>query len=341
MIIVDDEASTRAGLPSRYGIDDIPLVIQDKNFHDDGSLDFTESTLSDNIAMADTLGVLGDTILVNGTYDPHFEVTTQRVRLRLLNGSNARVYNLGFPGNKTFHLVAVENGLLKRPRSLDRLRLAPGERAEIVVTFRPGEKAVLRSFPPDLQVGFPTSRFSGGDDTFDLFQLQAAQSLKPSPQLPTRIDGAPAHITVPGNAKSRKFELLGVEINGKSMDMNRVDEVVPAGATEIWEIGRGDGTVHSFHIHGATFNVLDIDGEEPPAYMRGPKDTVYLHGSTTRLAVRFGNLTDERTPYMYHCHVLSHEDAGMMGQFLVVEPGREDKASTAIDSTKPDGGSHH
>ncbi len=161
MIIVDDAVSDRSGLPSAYGVDDIPLVLQDKNFHDDGALDFTESTFADTLAGVDSLGLLGDTILVNGTHDPHFEVTTERVRLRLLNGSNARVYELGFPGDKTFHLAATENGLLKRPLALTRLRLAPGERAEIVVSFTAGEKALLRSFPPELGVGFPVDRFAG------------------------------------------------------------------------------------------------------------------------------------------------------------------------------------
>ncbi|MFF2847549.1 multicopper oxidase family protein [Streptomyces sp. NPDC058001] len=342
MIIVDDAVSARAGLPATYGVDDIPLILQDKNFHDDGSLDFTETTLSDDLAAVDSLGVLGDTILVNGTYDPHFEVTTQRLRLRLLNGSNARVYELGFPDARTFHLVAVENGLLQRPRALTRLRLAPGERAEIVMAFEPGEKALLRSFKPDLKVGFPTSRFSGGDDTFDLLELRAAQNLKPSPELPTRIDGAPSAITVPDRATTRKFKLVGTQINGKPMDMNRVDEVVPAGTTEIWEIERGDGQVHAFHIHGATFNVLDVNGEEPPAYMRGPKDTAYLPGTgTIKLAVRFDTLTDEQRPYMYHCHVLRHEDKGMMGQFLVVAPGRETKISKTITPDDAHGSSHH
>ncbi|MEV2255303.1 multicopper oxidase domain-containing protein [Streptomyces sp. NPDC050147] len=340
MIILDDEHSTGAPLPSRYGVDDLPLVIQDKNFHDDGSLDFGESSFFDTIAGMDPLGILGDTIIVNGTYDPYFHVTTTRVRLRLLNGSNARVYQLGFPDERTFHLVAAENGLLPRPRPLTRLQLGPGERAEIVVECKPGEQAVLRSFAPDLGIGFPTDRFHGGDDTFDILALRAAKTLRPSPALPTRFAGAPAPIKVPNDAKVRKFHFVGTQINGKSMDINRVDEVVAAGATEIWEIDRGDGTLHSFHVHGATFNVLDVDGEQPPEEARGPKDTVYLPESgKVRLAVRFDTLTDDRVPYMYHCHVLRHEDDGMMGQFLVVAPDAVDRAPRTIEGSH--GGSGH
>ncbi|MFF3455160.1 multicopper oxidase family protein [Streptomyces sp. NPDC002730] len=339
MIILDDEESDRNGLPSAYGIDDIPLVIQDKNFHDDGSLDFSETSLSDDIAAVDNMGVLGDTILVNGTYDPYFEVTTRRVRLRLLNGSNARIYQLGFPGDRSFHLVATDNGVLKRPQALTRLRLAPGERAEIVVEFKPGEEAVLHSFKPDLGIGFPDRRFVGGDDTFDIIALRAAATLKDSPPLPTQIAGAPAAIEVPGSAKKRKFTFVGIQINGKTMDMNRVDEVVAAGATEIWEIERGDGWLHAFHLHGATFNVLEVNGREPPAHMRGPKDTAFLPVTgTIKLAVRFDTLTDDKTPYMYHCHVLRHEDQGMMGQFLVVEPGEEGNVSTTLTGGSA---SHH
>lgn len=337
MIILDDEHTERTGMPRAYGVDDVPVIIQDKNFHDDGRLDFTETRLTESVAGADNLGILGDTILVNGTYDPYLKVTTRRVRLRLLNCSNARVYWLGFTDGRTFHLVATDTGLLARPRALDRLLLAPGERAEIVVEFKPGDDVVLRSHEPALDLGFPTERFMGGDDTFDILALRAARELRDSPSLPTRIAGAPALVEAPEGATRRHFEFTGLQINGKTMDMTRIDEVIPAGATEIWEIERGDQWVHVFHVHGAVFQVLDVDGEQPPPYARGPKDTVYLYEfGRMRLAVRFDDHTDERSPYMYHCHVLRHEDEGMMGQFTVVEPGREKTAPRTV----PTGAGH-
>ncbi|MFI1534027.1 multicopper oxidase family protein [Streptomyces anandii] len=346
MIILDDEHGDRAALPRTYGVDDVPLVIQDKNFHADGTLDFTETKLAETVAGADNLGVLGDTILVNGTYDPYFRVTTRRVRLRLLNGSNARVYWLGFTDGRVFHQVATDAGLLERPRALHRLLLAPGERAEIVVEFAPGDETVLRGFEPSLHLGFPTERFMGGDDTFDIIALRAAPRLEPSPALPARVDGAPAPVAAPAGARRRHLEFTGLQINGRTMDMGRVDEVVPAGTTEIWEVERGDDWVHVFHVHGAVFHVLDIGGKQPPPYARGPKDTFYLHEfGTARLAVRFDTLTDPRAPYMYHCHVLRHEDEGMMGQFTVVEPGTEDRAPRTVPygmpHGDPGGASHH
>jgi FtsP/CotA-like multicopper oxidase with cupredoxin domain len=112
--------------------------------------------------------------------------------------------------------------------------------------------------------------------------------------------------------------------------MSRIDEVVPAGALEIWEIVN---TVyaHNFHIHEVAFRVLSVDGKAPPAYADGPKDTVYLPPkATARLAVQFGRYTDPVTPYMFHCHILRHEDEGMMGQFVIVEPGTEGSVSRTI-----------
>lgn len=338
MILLEDEHSADTGLPGDYGVDDFPVILQDKNFHDDGSLDFTETTLRDDIAGAANIGILGDTMIVNGTYDPYIPVTTSRVRLRLLNGSNARVYRLGFPDDRSFHLVAVDNGLLRRPQAMTRLLLGPGERAEIVVEVEPGERAVLRSFAANLGFGFPTDRFMGGDDTFDILALKAEKELRPSPQLPVRFSGAAPPIEVPSGARTRRFDFVGVQINGKSMDLTRIDEVVPAGATEIWEVERGDTWIHAFHVHGATFNVLDINGKEAPVQVRGPKDTVFLpEFGTMRLAVAFDTLTDDSAPYMYHCHVLRHEDMGMMGQFLVVPPDEVDSAPRRISAGSP----HH
>ncbi|MGH3082337.1 MAG: multicopper oxidase domain-containing protein, partial [Gaiellaceae bacterium] len=111
-------------------------------------------------------------------------------------------------------------------------------------------------------------------------------------------------------------------INGRRMDMTRIDEVVVAGSTELWEVHNAAGTPHSFHVHGVSFRVLEYAGEAPPPHLRGPKDTVYVPpGETVRLVVRFGEYSDPELPYMFHCHILQHEDRGMMGQFVVVEPG--------------------
>jgi FtsP/CotA-like multicopper oxidase with cupredoxin domain len=257
MFILDDLNTAQLGLPDEYGVDDIPLIVQDKRFEDDGSLDFSKELFSPT-------GLLGDEILVNGTHDPYLEVSTELVRLRLLNASNARVYNIGFADGRPFQLIATDGGLLEAPVRLDRIQLSPCERAEMVAQFEPGEEVVLRSFEPELGTNFFEGRFSGADDSFDLLEIRAAGGLASSPQLPARL----AAIESPDEADAsgvRRFELSGQSlINGQEMDMTRIDQAVELGATEIWEVENRSGTPHSFHIHDVRFRVLEYAGAEPP-----------------------------------------------------------------------------
>lgn len=320
MIIVEDDDVTE-GLPTDYGVDDIPLVVQDRAFDSNDELDLNATG---PMWLQATYGLMGDQILVNGTHDPYFDVSTEQVRLRVLNGSNTRSMNFGFDDDRAFQLVGTDTGLLRGPVELDRIRLSPGERAEIVVEFAPGDDVVLRSSAPK-GAGSPVEdRLSGSEDEFDIVRLTAAGELTENEGVPTELATTP-EITVPEDATERVFTLGGTEhINGVSMEMSRIDEVVPAGATEIWTI-ENPSVVHNFHIHDVAFRVLDIDGAEPPPELRGRKDTVYVApNSTVRLAVSFGDHVDSKAPYMYHCHLLAHEDLGMMGQFVVVEPGTED-----------------
>ena len=322
MFIVEDPAAD-VELPDTYGVDDIPLIIQDKRFHDDGTLD-------DSAPFASTTGILGDTILVNGTYDPYFEATTSLVRFRVVNASNARVYNLGFTDDRRFWQVGSDSGLLERPHETQRVQVAPGERAEIVVPVAPGDEAVLRSFGPDLGMGF-NERFNGGHDTFDILQIRGTDRPDEPPPLPDELVTIDRPDTADA-ATTRRFSLQGHRINGRSMDMGRIDEVVTAGATEIWEVTNDHGNAHSFHPHLVHFAVLDVDGDPPPPELSGWKDTIYVPPHTTiRIIARFDGEADPDTPYMYHCHMLAHEDDGMMGQFVVVEPGDEPGDVTGAD----------
>ncbi|MFE3557308.1 multicopper oxidase family protein [Streptomyces sp. NPDC059193] len=327
MFIVDDDTPQQAGLPKDYGRNDIPLIVQDTKFNDDGSFDHSRPTMASS-------GFLGDEILVNGTRTPYQSVNDELVRLRLLNGSTARTLNFGLDDSRGFSLIATDGGLLSTPEHMERLQLSPGERAEIVVRMKPGEEAVLRTYPLDVGLDFWNQRFNGGDDTFDVLQLRAAPTLAPSPGLPAQL----ADLDLPTGenpAHTRTFELQGTQINGQAMDMDRIDHTVTRGTEEIWEITNTDGAPHNFHVHDAQFKILDVDGNSPPAHLRGPKDTVFLPPQATiRIALRFDGPPDPEHPYMYHCHLLFHEDAGMMGQFVVVDPG--DQAGTV-----PHNGSGH
>lgn len=331
LFLLDDE-SPPPGLPDEYGINDIPVILQDKRFHGDGSLDMGEPLFSN-------VGQLGDHILVNGTSNPHVEITHERVRLRVLNASNGRVYNLGFDDDRSFELVGSDGGLLPRAHTTNRVQVSPGERVEIVARFRPGERPVLRSYPPELGADSFGGRFAGGDDRFDLLEMRAAAQLIPSAQLPEQL-GTDDLPDASEAVTTRTFELNGSSrINGDTMDMNRIDTVVAVDTTEIWEVTNQSGRPHNFHVHDVQFRVLEHDGAPPPPELAGPKDTVFLPPrSTARLALRFEDYTDPTVPYMYHCHLLAHEDAGMMAQFTVVDP---DEVDTAPRTVGADGRHQH
>jgi FtsP/CotA-like multicopper oxidase with cupredoxin domain len=294
MFILDDDPSSALRLPHEYGVDDVPVIVQDKKFRADGELDDHSSQGG--------MGVLGDTVAVNGTVGAYYEATTQRLRMRLLNASGGRVFNFGFSGDREFALVGTDGGLLARPYRTNRIQLAPGERAEVVVTLRPAEHLRLRSFEPD----------------FDVLELRAGADLKTSPAIPGKLVDVPP-MAESSAAKVRAFRLTGHNINGEKMDLDRVDQVVEKDTTEIWQVRNSDGRPHSFHVHDVQFQVLGGDGP-----LGGWKDTVYVEpGSTMRLIMRFTDYADPDTPYMFHCHMLFHEDRGMMGQFVVVEPGQQ------------------
>jgi len=324
MFILDDDQEAALALPRRYGIDDIPVVVQDKRFGGDGRLAEGEHLAT---------GLLGDTLLVNGTLGPYLKLTTQHVRLRLLNASSARVYNFGLADDRRFALIASDGGLLPAAYQTDRIQLSPGERAEIVVTIKPGEQAVLRSFPPTLGTSRQMTSIAGGQDAFDVLQLRAASTLARSAPPPERLVPVP-RLEPARAATTRQFRLAGRQINGKKMDMRRIDEVVTKDTTEIWEVTNQHTQPHSFHVHDVQFQILSIGGAAPPPPLAGWKDAVYLPPRVpVRIIMRFADYADPDHPYMYHCHLLFHEDQGMMGQFVVVEPGQQPGAA--------DGGYNH
>ncbi len=304
LFLVEDGEAPQA-LPHEYGVDDIPVVVQDKNFDGD-QLSMDDRFLSD-------VGILGEEILVNGTPGPFLDVRTTQVRLRLLNASTARVFDFTMSDGRSFAMVGSDGGLLAAPHQTKHVRLSVGERAEIVVAMRPGERVELRSAPSDV------GRFHGGRDAFDVLQLRAAGELAAAAPLPRRLVDVPR--LDPGQAAQRRtFTFQGRQINDDEMDMDRVDAVVVKDTVEIWNVDNAHDTPHSFHIHDVQFQVLSVAGAAPPPELSGWKDTLFLepHRRFSVIA-RFSGYADPTTAYMFHCHVLRHEDEGMMGQFVVVE----------------------
>ena len=319
LILIDDDESRALDLPSEYGVDDVPVVLQDRSFTRRGQMPYDPSMHSRMV------GMTGDISMVNGTLRPFFDVTTNLVRLRLLNGSNGSIYNLAFSDRRDFDQIASDGGLLAAPVRMQSLRLAPGERAEIVVDMSDGRNVVLQSVAGGGGGGM-MGGMMGGSPGFDFLELRPASTLAGAAKLPDRLASL-GDVSAEGVDKRRRFELqmsgmgpfTSFRINGKSMKMRRIDEVVEKGAPEIWEISNASPMAHPFHIHNTQFRILDRDGRTPAPGERGLKDTVLVNpNERVRILIRFDHYTDPDMPYMYHCHILEHEDAGMMGQFTVV-----------------------
>jgi len=329
MLYIDDPQSSNLNLPSDYGVDDIPLILQDRSFNQDGSFRYA-SSMHDRM-----MGMLGDFMLVNGTPFARFEVQKQLTRLRLLNGSNARIYNLEFSDGREFWQIATDGGLLEASVPMRHLVLAPGERAEILVAFPPGKNVTLRHKPLQRRAGSGAAMggmmamMAASDRPFDIMLFKSPQGVQKIPEPPARLI-TPRNWSANSAVRTRPFRLSmrmgmgmmqggGFGINGRAMDMRRIDARVPLGDVEIWDIVNDTPMHHPFHIHNTQFRILDRNGKAPPANERGLKDTVLVYsGERVRVITQFENYTDAVTPYMFHCHILEHEDAGMMGQFVVV-----------------------
>lgn len=329
LFYIDDTDSKALNLPSEYGVDDIPLILQDRSFNRDGSFRYL-SSMHDRMS-----GVMGSVMLVNGTSLPVFKVGRRLTRFRILNGSNARIYNLEFGDKRPFLQIASDGGLLETPARLNSIILAPGERAEILVEFSDRENVMLQHKPlprrPQTQggmMGMMQNMMTAGDRPFAVIRFESDRALISSkPQFGQPINQQTW--SVEEASKTRQLVLNmqmgmgmmrggGFTINGRSMDMNRIDARVRLGDVEIWEIINQSPMPHPFHIHDTQFRILDRNGKPPAANEAGLKDTVLVNSrERVRIITRFENYADPASPYMFHCHNLEHEDAGMMGQFIV------------------------
>ena len=329
MILVADEAERALGLPSAYGVDDIPLIVQDKIF-EDGRLVYPRHP------MFLMHGMRGDTILVNGTPNAVARVPRGLARLRLVNASNARVYDLSFSDGRDFHWIASDAGLLERPIARRSILLAPGQRAELLVDFSDGRTVALSTGPDPtfgMGMGMMSARGSSLGGSADVVRFAPQGELAAPVRIPDRLVSRerldPARVS-----RRRQFVLtmghgmmgrggMGMMrgdtgmmgmfgINGRPFDMERVDHAVRVGDSEIWEVS-GEMMAHPFHIHGVHFEVLRRAGSQPGIEDGGLRDTVLVQEPVELLA--HFTMPAVRTPFMFHCHTLEHEDAGMMGQF--------------------------
>ena len=302
LIILEDDESKALDLPKRYGIDDIPLVLQDRNF--------THGQIDYNPSMMDIMhGYTADTFIANGAIEPTLDVEAKEIRFRILNGSNSTVYTLGFSDGRNFKQIATDNAFLESPVNLTKLTLSPAERAEIVVDLSDAKNAniVLKEY--------------NHNKTF--LTINVIQDALQKTSVPNKLTTLEKFN--PSDAvRSRPFVLSGMmgnfKINGKSMDINRIDETVPLGDIEIWEVNNDMMVDHNFHIHATHFMLIERNGSSAnvASNEKGYKDVVYIPANeSVKFIVKMVDYADKTVPYMYHCHFLEHEDAGMMGQFTV------------------------
>lgn len=251
---------------------------------------------------------MGNESLINGTLHPRLTVPKGKVGLRLLNGANMRGYSLSLGNNQSFDLIATKGGLLKDSHAMKDIHLSPSERAEIILDFSKAEAGeVINLAMSDGTILLPIHISEEEIDVKDV-------TLKRDPLYTITEEAMNKEV-------SKEVLLSGmgshVRIKGKKFDANRIDMTQELGETKIWEVYNEPsmiGEVHPFHIHGIQFKVVSLNGERPPKELQGYKDTIHLDpGDRAKLAVKF------ITPgiYMYHCHILEHEDNGMMGQVLV------------------------
>jgi len=334
MLLVRDQEELVLGLPLDYGVDEFPLVLQTKGFDANGQIEVhTENDTS---------------IMVNGTVDAIVDMPAQVVRLRVLNGSSQRVMEFGFSDDRAFNLIGTDGGLLTAPLSLTRYRIAPGQRADILVDFsgQMGQNVQIMSFGSELPnaiygaaqpgmaafmtiPGYDQNPLNGAD--FQLLDISiVTQTTNPVTTIPTTLANY-TPIPEANSVQNRELRFTSAAggpdivgpflINGVSMDMDVINETVPFNNTEIWTLVNQTAIAHPFHIHDVQFFILDINGNPPPPELQGKNDVVLVPGGqgTVRFIATFDHVKNDSIPFMYHCHMLTHEDMGMMGQFLVTD----------------------
>ena len=315
LFIINDAEESALNLPS--GIYEIPLVIQDKRFSSSG--------ISYNPSMAEVMsGYMGETIIVNGEASPVAEVKTRFYRMRILNGSNARIYNLALSNNADLVIIGNDGGLLKNPATVKSILLAPGERLDVLVNFAGlalgseiflENKVFNNAGNAQGKQGFKILKFKVTQITSDSFSVPGSLSsinpVSPSSSSKTR------NFIINAMQMSGGMSMTGLhQINGKTYDKNRIDETIAANTTEIWVFDNSKGDeAHPMHLHGVHFQVIERGGGRAQLFASesGWKDTVLvMPGETVKIIIPFASLTGL---FVFHCHNLEHEDDGMMLQY--------------------------
>ena len=381
LVLIEDDEIRKLLLPKQWGIDDVPVIIQDKQFSADGQINYQLDM------MTAAVGWFGDTLLTNGAIYPQHAAPRGWLRLRLLNGCNARSLNIAASDNRPLYVIASDGGLLAEPVKVTELPMLMGERFEVLVDVSDGKAFDLVTLPVS-QMGMAIAPFDKPHPVMSIQPLLITASgtlpdtLTTLPALPS-LDGLTVrklqlsmdpmldmmgmqmlmqkygdqamagmdhgqmmgHMNSSnmshgnmghgnmnhGNMGSMKqgdmsnmkhggsFDFHNANrINGLPFDMNKPMFAATKGQHERWVIsGQGDMMLHPFHIHGTQFRILSENGKAPAAHRAGWKDTVRVEGGVSEVLVKFDHDAPKEHAYMAHCHLLEHEDTGMMLGFTV------------------------
>jgi len=357
LVLIEDNESRMLRLPKQWGIDDVPVIVQDKRLAADGQIDYQLDVMSAAV------GWFGETLLANGAVYPQHAAPRGWLRLRLLNGCNARTLNFALSDGRRMYVIASDGGHLAEPVAVTELPVLTGERFEVLVDISDGKPVDLVTLPVS-QMGMALPPF---DQPHSVLRIQPLR-VTASGMLPDTLVNVPALPDLTGLTQ-RTFHLsmdpmldmMGMQalkdkygdkamtgmhhgdmmghmnmnmdhgghggefdfhsanrINGKAFDMHNPLFAASKGQYERWVIsGEGDMMQHPFHIHGTQFRILSENGKPPAAHRSGWKDTVNVYGARSEVLVKFDHDAPKEHAYMAHCHLLEHEDTGMMMGFTV------------------------
>lgn len=324
MFIITDKRERQFRLPAgRY---DVPLMVSDRSFTKHNQL--TNPFKGRSASMTGKTGpqappgdgVVGRQILVDGRFAPYLKVATHRYRLRLLNTSTFETYDFALSDGRPFVQIGTGDDLLPKSVVRQDILLGPSQRADVIVDFH-GElhkhvllESITKTKGAPVGVGSPTA---------SLMQFRVTHDAPDHSRIPSRLEKpppikAPKKVSMTwtfglgGNATTGTYWT----VNGQPFDPHRVDVEVPLGATETWLLRNVSPITHFIHLHEEQWHTIKVDGKKPPAWERGLEDTWRIDpGETVEVAAKF---TDYTGVFMLHCHMLDHEDDGMMAQFAVV-----------------------
>ena len=320
-IIVKDPAESALALPRTYGTDDIPIVFSSRRFNTDNSIDIT--------------GAYGDYLIANGTLNAQISLPKQFVRLRLLNAEIERGYDIGLSDNRTFNIIGNDGGLLNAPVAVNRVKLMPGERVEILINLGNdvvGSSIDLKAFNTGQKFGFPGAEPAPAGEfgsllnnkDFNLLHIKIGASTSNAiTALPNKL-ASNTYWTNAEVTNSRTINITGGQagsafnFDNNTYGFTKINQTINLNAIEKWTIVNNNIFGHSFHVHDVQFKIIARSSGAVGEHESGWKDTVYVPlGETVTVIAKFDDFSDAVNPYMYHCHFSNHEDGGMMGQFLV------------------------